>query len=270
MENTQGITPVPSAVEQGGQVNISAGVVDPTQASAVPSDVIQGGIQGVGATQPDEIQRQIQSAVDKQRAQFLAEKYQLEQRLNQLQQAQMEMLQRNQQTAQNPFDPNTQPEQYWDWKLARQQETLLKKAEEAYDQKLMGFLNQAGERQWIEQHPNVDINQVKAFAQSRWGVINPNIQQMNDAVALMNLPSTMAQVAQTQINEIFNQMKQPQGAIPIRGANAAGGVQPQLRYDVLAQQFEQSNGRAYNTWTPEVQQAFDRETWARSRAERKQ
>lgn len=272
--NTQGITLDPSAVSgQGGNGAVSAGVVDPNlTASADPSaTATQGGDQGASATVPDEIQRQIQSAIDKQQAKFLAEKYQLEQQIQSMQQTQLALLQSQQQRSVNPYDPNTHPTEWWDWKMQENNKQLLSQAEQAYERKLAGMLQVASQQQWINAHPNEDVNAVRNFARSRWGVENPTSQHLDDALQLMKYPSQMNTVAQNAINQTFNQFRQPnQTASTLRGGvGGAATVAPQGSYEQDAKAYVESNGQVYNTWTPDRQKAFDRETWNRDNAGRR-
>lgn len=271
---TQGVIPDASAIPQGNGANgtASAGVVDPNlTASADPSaTATQGGDQGVSATVPDEIQRQIQSAIDKQQAKFLAEKYQLEQQLQQMQAQQLALLQSQQQRNVNPYNPETHPNEWWDWKIQDAINQTTVKAEQAYERKLTGMLQVASQQQWINAHPNEDVNVVRNFARSRWGVENPTSQHLDDALALMKYPSQMNTVAQNAINQTYNQFRQPnQTASTLRGGvGGAAQVAPQGSYEQDAKAYIDSNGAVYNSWTPDRQKAFDRETWNRDNARR--
>lgn len=260
MDELQGTAQIPSDSQSGGIDPASAGVL-PTvgNTSADPSAVNQGGNQGAnpnGAIQPDEIQRQVQSAVDKERARSLADKYQLEQRLNQMQQFQMEMLQRQNQPAQNPYDPNTQPDQYWDWKIQSGNRQLLSEAKKEYEQSLMQTLAQMTEQQWINQHPNADVNAIRMHNRMN-GIPENNLEI---GWKLMNYPQSLATVAANASNQTANNFRQPnQGAVPLRPAGNGGG-DPTYAYEELVRAVNERGDAALNGLTPADRDEFWRVT----------
>lgn len=224
LDTTQGTQPDPSAAPQGGSVPVSAGVVDPnltplmTDTSADASAAVQGAVQGGGqgqATQPDEITRKIQSEVDKVQAKFLAEKYQLEQRIAQIQQ------QTQPQTPQNPHDYSTDFPNWFRWEQQQGLRATAEIAQKASMETLQNMIAQANENQWIQTHPNVDVSSLKAFNRMN-GIAEWNLEA---GYKLMNYPSQMATVAQTASQQTLNNFRQPTGnfAQPVRGNN--GGVQ---------------------------------------------
>lgn len=262
MDATQGGQGFPSDPQGGGTTLDPSAVVSPStldgNTSADPSASQNGGVQGAipinGATQPDEV-RKLQAAIDRDRAQFLSEKYQMEQRLNQMQQFQMEQMQRQTQSNQNPFDSNAQPEQYWDWKLDQKNRSLLSEAKKEYEQTLMNTLAQMGEQNWIQQHPMADPNAIRMYNRMN-GIPENNLEV---GWKLMNYPQNVAQVAQNVSQQTLNNFRQPNnGAQPIR--QVGGGGQPTLSYEVLAKEYLATSGRAADNWTPDVRQAFEQET----------
>lgn len=229
--------------------------------SADPSAAQQGGVQGTPQPTVDDQIRQIQSLAD----QRLAQNYQLQQEVSQLRQQFTDVLTKQIQPQQerNPYDPQTQNEQYWDWKLDQQGRRLLSEAEKVYDKKFMSLAQNAYESNWAQQHPGVDIAQVKAFAQSR------GIQQLDDAITLMTLPNQFNQARTAGAQGILQQYRQPQqpGAVSVRGTNAAPQVQPQWNYEEKLREVTQ-DATAFDRWPPELQKAFDTETRVRQRLSR--
>lgn len=229
--NTQGVPAAASAdpAGQGATAAASAGVVDPalqglmSSPSADPSaapDPAQGGAQGGAQGQPEDlIGKRIQSEVDKVQARFLSEKYQLEQRLAQ---AEQRLMQPQTQQQGNPYDYNTQ---FPDW-FRYEQQAGIKAATEAAQktsmETLQNMMAQAGEMQWIQQHPGVDVTAIKQFNRQN-GIAEWNLDA---GYKLLNFPNQIASAAQQASQQTLNQFRQPTNgsfAQPVRGNN--GGMQ---------------------------------------------
>ena len=228
--DTQGTIGQASAIPEGqGAIPVaSAGVVDPLQpvASADPSAVNQGGNQGAGqVTQPDEIQRKIQSEVDKVQARFLAEKYELQQQFNQLQQRIPQ-----QPVQQNPHDYQTDFPNWFRYEQNMSEQRTAERATRASMEGIQNMIAQANESSWIQQHPNVDIHSLKAFNRMN-GIADWNLDA---GYKLMNYPSQIQQVAQTASNQTAQNFRQPQtGAQPIRPNGGQPVGQPTYKYEDL-------------------------------------
>lgn len=92
---------------------------------------------------------------------------------------------------------------------------------------------------------------------------------MEDAYTLLTLNNRVQSVASNTAQNALKQFQQPQNqAIPLRGTQPGAPMQTALRYDELAVQFQNSNGRVYESWPKELQDAFDRETAHRDVARR--
>jgi hypothetical protein len=262
METTQGITLDPSAQIDGGNGVPSAGVA-PTQLepSADPSAQIDGGVQGGtnGVPQPQEdIQKQIQSEVDKARAKFQADQYRLQQELDNLRNFQTQLLQQQQRPEVNPFDPQTQQVEWWDWKLKQNNREIIAQAKKEWQNEFSQVLNTNAEQQWQQAHPNVSIMELKSIAQQRWGTPNVTIPMLDDLISVMNIPSQVANVVRTTQQQTINNFRQPNiGAMPVRGAQGATASQNVYDYGKMYQEFVDTHGRVYETWTSEAKQAFD-------------
>jgi hypothetical protein len=226
MENIQGAEQIVSAtpLAQGADPLVSAGVVDPIiPASAEPSAVNQGGNQGV-VMQPEEIQRQIQSGVDKVQARFLAEKYELQQQLNQLQQRMQPQVQ------QNPHDYSTDFPNWFRYEQNQSEQRTAERATKASMDGIQNMIAQANESNWIQSHPNVDIHSLKAFNRMN-GIADWNLEA---GFKLMNYPSQIQQVAQTASNQTAQNFRQPiTGAQPIRPNGGQPVGQPTYKYEDL-------------------------------------
>lgn len=227
MSNLDGVIDTTSASQSGVVEPTSAVSADPNvAASADPSNAQQGGVQGAnGATQTDDVERRIQAEADKRMSKFLGEKYQLEQQVNQLRDMQMQMMQSQIKPQTNPYDPTTQPEQYWDWKMSQMAETAAQKAQKAYEQTLTQTLSQLQEQQWIASHPNVDVQGLKYFNRMN-GIPENNLEV---GYKLMNYENNLLGVARNASQQTLNNFRQPQGAQPIRGQSGAGS--PEASYD---------------------------------------
>lgn len=218
------------------------------QPAGQPSAEPQGQVQGQADPQQaqSEQYRNLQSLYNR----TWAENQALQQRLARLETPQAPQAQ----PERNPYDFNTD---YPNWQRWENGQTAKLAAQEVMGN-LMGLAKQQAELSWAQAHPEVDINTVKAFAQSR------GIQDLNDAYLVMTYPQQQLQIAATTAQQAFNNVRQqPMGATPVRGSSA-GGAQVVLSYAKLAQEFQQTNGRAYDSWPKQLQEMFDRETALRA------
>ena len=240
-----------------------------TEPAVVPAELQQFVVQTPNTT-PAENQGEPQGEPEPQAGaidpakhfQSLADQRQAE--IYRLQQQLLEVATRQQQpqVEKNPFDPQTQPEQYWDWKLDQKNRQLLDEARRLQREEFQTMIQQASEMTWQQQHPNVDINSVKAFARSR------GITQLDDAYTLMTLPTTLNNARRTAINQTYNTVRQPEaGAQPLRGVSGSGNGQIGLSFEKLAEEFNAKNGNV--NWPEGLMQAFQTEMYKRADAQRK-
>jgi hypothetical protein len=232
----QGVSPAASADQpEGGQGaaqgSASAVTLDPrlegliadssADASAAPQGqgVVQGGMQGQTQQEPDEMGRRIQSEIDKVRAGFMGEKYQLEQRLNDLQQR---VFQQQQQSGpqQNPHDYNTDFPSWFRYEQQAGIRIATEQATRASEENLRTLVAQASESQWAQAHPGVDVGGLKAFNRAN-GIADWNLEA---GYKLMNYPTQMASVAQKASQQTINSFRQPNHqnySQPVRGNNGS-------------------------------------------------
>jgi hypothetical protein len=233
-----------------------------------PPNTLDGQGQVQGQSQPQTQQQGLQQSEVAELQRKLNERqievYRLQQEQERLKQQQAQAPQQISQ--QNPYDPQTD---WWNalkWETQQAANRAATESSERTAQRLLEYAQQQSvyqqEQQWAMAHPQVDINLVKGFAQMR------GIRTLDDAYALMTLPNQI-QSAQTHAAQTaFNQFRQPQNvATPVRGGQQAGGT-VQLRYEDMARDFQESYGRAYESWSPELKKAFDAETYRRDQAKR--
>lgn len=270
MDATQGVNNEPSAQTtgfDGGELDTSAGVASPqVDTSAVPSDAMQGGEQGViepVQAAPEDVQRQIQSAVDRERAKWLAEKYALEQQLKQIQELQLAQLRQQQPAVErNPYDPQTEPDKWWKYEMESYGRRIVEESEKRWEQRIQNAIQQTQEMNWINQHQaemarqGITVDHIKAYNRMN------GIPEWNLDVGwkLMNLPSVVANVARQTQQQTINSIRQPQGANPVKNTMPASNISGKYSYEKLAREFEETQGRCYNSWSKEIQDAFDEET----------
>lgn len=159
---------------------------------------------------------------------------------------------------QNPFDPNSQGQDYWRWEMGN----MAKQTATATRQELLGVLEQASlrqqETQWANAHPQVNVESVKAFADQR------GIRNLDDALTLMTLPQTQTNI----VSNAFQQFQRPQNsAQPLQGTQSGVSQEMQGRFDKDYQEYVSSNGKVYEGWEPARRLAFDTE-WRRRDATR--
>lgn len=260
VQNGQGSPNAESAGVLPSEVPQQFVVESPNATPAVPEG--QGESQGqnqqqTAAVVPD-LAKHYQSIADQRQAEI----YRLQQELQLKQTAQPQQGI----TENNPYDPQTD---WWNALKWEQNRAAKEAAKSAAEQAMSGVLNFAKqqatlqqEMQWQQAHPNVDINLVK-----QWGQMN-GVNSLDHAYTLMTLPNTI-QSAQTQAaNTAFNSFRQPQNvATPVRGGQQAGGT-VQLSYEAMAKEYQESFGKAYETWSPALQKAFNQETARRADAGR--
>ena len=262
---TQGVNagqPSATPVEQGVNSTAPSTVVIDQQFTATSPDTSvvatdTGVPQGAPQQQSDnEKYRAIQAERD--RVQF--EKSQLQEQLNQTQRQTTELMQRfaPQQQQTNPYDPQTQNEQYWDWKLDQKNKQLLVESERMYESKLMGLLQQASEQSWVQQHPDVNVSQIKSQIKYRWGVENPSVSMIEDFHRMSTEPSRVQQTVQSAVNQVATTNNQQNinlvrpSAQPIQNSNT-------FDFDKLAREVT-ANPSLLNKMSPELRKAFEAET----------
>lgn len=268
METTQGIIPDPSAqpMVDGGNGMPSAGVA-PTQvdssADLSAQQNVDGSVQGDlngGQSNPEDIQKQIQSAVDRERAKFLAEQYKRDREIMELKQLQMQMLQQQVPQQRNPYDPQTQPAEWWDYKLKEDRKQTIDEAKKMWESELTRFMATTAEQQWQQTHPNINIADVKGFAMQRWGTNQVTPQMLDDALLVMNYPQQVANTVRTTQQQTINNLSKSQlGATPIRNATPASST-ARYSYEADAQAFKNNNWDYPKDWDADRRKAFDEET----------
>ena len=261
METPQGLgaTAEPNSPSGQPQPQPNAGVPqdvtpylpEPTATPTAPQGVTQGQPQTAGT--PDSVH--FQRIADQRQAEI----FRLQQELERTKQTQVAPANANV----NPHDPNTN----WSEWLKFENRSALREATQAMQQQnqqwFMGMAQNAYESEWQKSHPNVSIQDVKAFGQAN------GISNIDHAFTIMTLPQYTAQVAQATQQSTLSQFSQPQvAANPVRPQGGASQGPVQLSYEAMATAYQQSNGAVYNQWSPELRRAFDRETNMRYEAKR--
>ena len=274
MENQQG--------QQGnGQPAGQQGQVQPEPAGGVPQNIQQWqepavapAVEGQGVqqgTQPTTEGLSPEQHFQRLYNKTLAEYYKERDDKQRLQQQYMEALQRQAQPQQqqqvNPYDPQTQGLQWWEFENQKNIRTAVEESRKAVKDEFNQMIQQANELQWQQQHPAVDVQAIKAFNRVN-GIAEWNLEA---GYKLMNFGSQFNQIAQTQAQQALNNFRQPQTPItPVRGAPGAGNPQTQYAsYEALALQYQETNGNVAKTWPKEVQDAFNLETTRREAASRR-
>jgi hypothetical protein len=233
---------IPSNPMEGGVVPASNVPTEPITASNTPSNAEQGGGQGAVQNDIEERFRKMQSIADQRQV----ENYRLQQ---QIQEIQTRLTSQPQQEQANPFDPQTHGPQWIAYETQKAADRASQKTAESFQKVLMDGLRQQQEMQWQAQHPDVDLNHVKAWAQMN-GVSN-----LDHAYTLMTLPNQFNNVARNASAQTINSVRQPQGvANPVRGGQPAGG-NPQYDFQQMLKQYNE-NPNVESQWPPEVAQAF--------------
>lgn len=265
MDNIQGgATPDPSAIPsgQGGDGSLSAGIsLDSSQLQVQPtvSDATQGAVQGNGQSGNEEL-RGLQSVVDRSRAEQQQLQYQLAQTQNQLSEL-MGKIQPQQQAPTNPYDPNSQPSEWWSWDRRAAINEAVSISEQRVQNQFMGLIQQASEQSWIQQHPNIDVNGIKAQIKMRYGVDKPSTQMIEDFHNFSQTGSQMQQVAQTASQQTAQNFRQPQtGATPIKPNGGMPVGQPTYKYEDLVRAVNERGEGVLNSLPKADQDEFWRVT----------
>lgn len=231
----------------------------PQQADGQAQGQVNTNTQGTPET---DAYKNLQSIYNKTVAEKLAIERQFQMMQQQLQQPQT---QPQNQTPQNPYDPNTD---WWNALKWEQRQAAKEAAIEASQGTMQNVLKYAqqqtqlqNEVQWQQAHPDADINQVKYFAQQR------GISNLDDAYTILTLPQRTNQVITQTAQNMQQQFRQPNnGVSPIRTTSPAPMPTQGLSYEKMAAKFNETNGAVYDSWTPEMQQAFNKETFLREEA----
>lgn len=170
---------------------------------------------------------------------------------------------------QNPYNPETNNADYWRWEMQASADRAASKAAQeatrATQEQFQSLIQQASEAQWVQSHPGVDVQGIKAFNRAN-GIAEWNLDA---GLRLLNYPQASAQAAQTSAQNVLNLNRQPTvGAVPLRGQTAGGG-EVALSYEKMAEDYQNTNGEAAKSWSPELQAAFKQETYRRSAASRR-
>ena len=262
MSNVQGETQSPaSAPLEGVPVETSAAPVDASIQQFIvdpnPSAATQGGEGQPQNTAPEgEQARHFQQIADRERAEKLA----LQNQLAQITQAMVNQQQQPQQVQEQPPDPNQNWAAWLDWKLRQNQKETVSQLQQQNTQWLQNIVSQAQEQQLQQKYPNLNMNQVKQFAQFR-GIAN-----LEDAITLMTLPQTTADLTQTIQQQTIKTLSQPQmQARPIRTANSATPPQQEvnLSYEQMLKAYT-ANPSIADSWPPDLEKKFWRETLQRA------
>lgn len=213
------------------------------------------------------IQPQVQNEASVAELQRIAnqrqiEIYKLQQEVERIRQSQVQTQNQQQNINQNPYDPQTQWDKWMEWKIDSGINTASERASEKTLQNIMSYASQQAqiiaEQQWQAQHPNINIMDVKAFANAR------GIRDINDAYVLMSLPQNITAFSQQaslqQLNTITQQNTTP---TTLRGTQSTP-AEIKLSYEQMAREFQNTNGAIYDRWTPQMKQLFDQETYRRS------
>lgn len=247
MEILEGQTQVPPAPQEGQAPTSPAGVIPLealVQPPAAPPAPLEGQVQGQVDANVQEVMR-----IANQR---YADVLRLQQENETLRRQQQPL----QPPAQNPFDPNSD---FVRWNQFENRQ-MIREAIQENTQGIIGTLMQTAQRQseaqWQTEHPTVDINQVRMFAQQRWGVQNVTTQMMDDVIALQLQPQRLVEAQTRGAQNQINQFRQPQNmAQPIRGVSPAAQVPTQLSFEKLLPMYV-SNPNVAETWDPRLREAF--------------
>jgi hypothetical protein len=216
--------------------------------------------------QPQGQQPQTQAQIDWERQykelQSYASRVAAENQMFKQQFSQPQQPQQPYQASQNPYDPNTQPNEWW----RKENEIMIQRTAMQTRQELMDALQQAAaqqsqmqvEREFSQRHPGVDFNAVKFFAQQR-GIANPE-----DAYLIMTLPNQLNQVRAGAQQEALKQFNQTQAPVTMRGSQPAQTGTVNLSFEQMANAYV-SDPKVFETWHPEVQKMFKQELMARQR-----
>lgn len=260
MMDTQGAVQDPaSATPEAQGVGTPASAV--SDLSQFVADTSAGGsapTEGQPQVGSDEQVRHLQSLKDKAEAEKLALQY----RLQQLEQQQNQFIQQFQQPQgqkSNPYDYSAQFPQWWEFEQKAQVDRIAEVSRNASREEIQGMIRQATEMSWVQAHPGVDVNAVKAYNRAN-GIADWNLEA---GYKLMTMPNQLADTARQAAQQTINQYRNPtQGAMPVRGQSGGGLPQTQFSYEKTLQAYA-ANPDIENTWPQEFKDMFWRETYAR-------
>jgi hypothetical protein len=261
--NPQAQTPTP-ANSPSAQVPESAnGVLSPDLQTYVaeptpnePANPVEAQVQG----QPAQAPAVSPEVADLQRKlnERQIEIYQAQQRAQQAElQAQQILMQTQGQGVNQEPDPNTNWAGWIQWNNRQTEKRIMEGVAKQQQQFFGNLMQSANEVKFVETHPGVDISQLKSFAQMR------GIQNIEDAYVIMNLPQITNGAAIQASQQTMQNFRQPNGATPLRTQpSSAPQGQQMLSYQKMAEAYI-ANPNVYNKWPKDLQEAFDKETWAR-------
>lgn len=170
------------------------------------------------------------------------------------------------QQQQPPPDPATNPAAYVkyvvDEAMRNQSQMMLSQFRQEQDMRAAA----QQEMSWAAAHPQVNIYAIKDFNRAN-GIADWNLEA---GYRLMSAPQMQQQVANQAIAQTFQQVRQQNTApTAIRqsqtGATPAVGTSIGLSFEKAMAENDRTNGRAFDSWPPEVQQAYTRELFARQK-----
>ena len=139
------------------------------------------------------------------------ENYRLQQQLLEMQQRTIQPQQQSQNA--NPYDPNTQPTEWWRAENQRMINEAVEKVAQAQRQEFTNMIGTYSALQWQQQHQDVDINAIQAFQRVR-GITN-----LDDAYKLWKLDNS---VPFNNPNPGFIPAQPRTNIAPIRNVQGAG------------------------------------------------
>jgi hypothetical protein len=258
MELSQGEPVVaPSAPLEGGQQGTSATVgtpdltqfmdIPPAPASAEPP--VQGAVQG-----QDDSLRNIQSIADKRQAEI----YKLQQ-TNELLMRQVLEAQKPVQAQGNPYDPNTNWPEWMRYETQQATRQAAEGARQATQEQNQIFMQNLAENAWVNQHPGVDVADIKAFNRQN-GIAEWNLDA---GYKLLTMPNVMSGIAQAAQGQVMEQFRKPQtGAIPVRGSSTGIQAEPKWNFAKLLVAVN-GNPAILDALPPNVRSDFEKELYAR-------
>ncbi len=240
MQDPQGTLPVePAAPQDSTEPVVSAEQVEVPQEPVAPA--------------PEELARHFQSIADQRQAL----NYQLQAQVKQLQEQLSTRSAPQTDVQKNPYDPSNWTE-WLRWETQAAARLASEQTAKMLIERAQEMQRVSAEAQWQAEHPNVDINAVKAFSQIR------GIQSLDDAYIVMTQGQSMNAAAANAIQRTYNQIRQtPNAATPLRG-QPAPGPQPKVSFEETLKRWNE-NPAIENSWTPEFKNAFEQELNYRDR-----
>jgi len=170
--------------------------------------------------------------------------------------------QSNQSTAtpeRNPYDVNTQFQEWFLWNQQQLEQRLTARLEEASGKSFNKLLEQAAEMSWQQQHPDMDLAEVKRFASMR------GISRLDDAYWLMNRENIEAGAEMRGRTSVTQQFANSQSAAPVQAGGGAGAQRLVFADDVA--EWVKNPEAVEARWGPERTRIFHAELNARERAQ---